>query len=374
LAGTNMARMRGREKKQTAIFSAATIETLVENKLPADHPLRKIKARTDEILKKLSPQFDLLYPDRGRPSVPPERLLRALLWMALFSVRSERLLEDVMRYDLRCRWFVGLALDEEPWDHSTFSKSRDELLLQALASCFFEQHVEFLREAELISSEHLSVDGSLLGAWASHKSIVKRSDLDKDGKPPPSPPGGRNSWVDFKGQKRSNETHVSASDPEARLASKGTGAKLSYELNVLTENRNNFVVGAEVSPPTGTSEREAALRLIEQECEAGRKPATVGADRKYSDGDALVEALVALGVMPHFAVRNDRPNAAARKFLDDEGYVISIRKRMRIEEVFAYVKTIAGLAQLKVRGALRATGVALLALAAYNLTHEARLA
>lgn len=365
--------MRGRDKKQTVMFSSATIESMVEKKLPSDHPLRKIKAKADEVLRDLSPEFDKLYSDRGRPSIPPERLLRALLWMALFSVRSERQLEDVLRFDLRCRWFVGLTLDEEAWDHSTFSKARDSVLLETIAELFFNRHLDFLREAGLLSSEHLSVDGTLLAAWASHKSIIKRSDLDKDGNPPPPPPGGRNSWVDFKGQKRSNETHVSATDPEARLASKGTGAKLSHELNVVSENRNNFAVALEVTPPTGTSEREAAQRLIEGECLSGRPPATVGGDRKYSDGDDLTEALATLGVVPHFAVRHDRPNAAALIFHDDIGFPVSIRKRMRIEEVFAYLKTIAGLAKVKLRGTFRVWGAALLGLTAYNLTREAHL-
>ena len=366
--------MRGRDKKQTVMFSAATIETLVEKKLPSDHPLRKIKAKADQVLRDLSPEFDKLYTGRGRPSIPPERLLRAMLWMVLFSVRSERQLEDVLRFDLRCRWFVGLALDEEPWDHSTFSKARESVLLETLAELFFNRHLEFLRAAELLSSEHLSVDGTLLAAWASHKSIVKRSDLDKNGNPPAAPPGGRNGWVDFKGEKRSNETHVSATDPEARLASKGTGAKLCHELHVVTENRNNFAIAMEVTPPTGTSEREVAGRLIKEEIATGRKPATVGADRKYSDGDDLVNTLAENDVVPHFAVRDDRPNALARIFHDDVGFPVSIRKRMRIEEVFAFVKTVGGLARVKVRGTIRVWGVALLALAAYNLTHEARLA
>ena len=365
--------MRGRDKKQTVMFSAATIESLVEKRMPADHPLRAIKARADEVLRELSPEFDKLYSKRGRPSIAPERLLRALLWMALFSVRSERQLEDVLRFDLRCRWFVGLSLDEEPWDHSTFSKARDSVLLEALAEMFFNRHLEFLRDSGLLSSEHLSVDGTLLTAWASHKSIVKRSDLDDDGNPPPPPPGGRNSWVDFRGEKRSNETHVSATDPEARLASKGTGAKLSHELNVLTENRNNFAVAMEVTAPTGTSEREAASRLVAGDIADGRTPATVGADRKYSDGDDLVNTLAERDVVPHFAVRDDRPHALARVFHDDVGFPVSIRKRMRIEEVFAYLKTIAGLARVKVRGAVRVWGIALLGLAAYNLTREANL-
>jgi len=365
---------RGREKKQTVLFSAATIKTLVEDKLAPDHPLRRIKARTDEILRALDAEFDRVYSAVGRASIPPEQILRAQLWRVLFSVRSERQLEESLRFNLLCRWFVGLSLEDQAWDHSTFSKLRDAAQLETLAQLFFEQHLVFLREAGLLSDEHLSVDGTLLGAWASAKSLVKRSDLDENGKPPPPPEGGRNSWVDFKGDKRSNETHVSATDPAARLASKGTGAKLSYELSVLSENRNNFAVAMTVLPPTGTSEREAAAQLVGEEVKAGRTPASVGADRKYSDGDSLVLRLAALNVSPHFAVRDDRPNALARYFHDEAGYPVSLRCRMRIEEIFAYVKTVCGLDKVKVRGVFRVWGECLFALSAYNLTHEALLA
>jgi transposase len=364
---------RGREKKQTVLFSAATIKTLVDDRLAADHPLRRIKTRTDEVLRSLDGEFDKVYSSLGRASIPPEQILRAQLWRVLFSVRSERQLEENLRFHLLCRWFVGLSLEEDAWDHSTFSKLREAAQLETIAQLFFERHLEFLRETGLLSDEHLSVDGTLLGAWASAKSLVKRSDLDKDGRPPPPPEGGRNSWVDFKGKKRSNETHVSATDPEARLASKGTGAKLSYELSVLAENRNNFAVALTVLPPTGTSERDAAGLLVREEENAGRTPVSLGADRKYSDGDTLVVQLVARGVTPHFAVRDDRPNALARYFQDEFGYPLSLRCRMRIEEIFAYVKNVCGLDKVKVRGVFRVWGESLLALSAYNLTHEARL-
>ncbi|MDA4132490.1 MAG: IS5 family transposase [Thaumarchaeota archaeon] len=349
------------------------MKTLVEDRLAADHPLRRIRARTDEVLRSLDAEFDAVYSSVGRASIPPEQVLRAQLWRVLYSVRSDRQLEENLRFSLLCRWFVGLSLEDDAWDHSTFSKLRETAQLEALAQLFFEKHLVFLREAGLLSDEHLSVDGTLLGAWASAKSLVKRSDLDENGKPPPPPEGGRNSWVDFKGEKRSNETHVSATDPEARLASKGTGAKLSYELSVLSENRNNFAVAMTVLPPTGTSERDAAAILVQEEVNAGRRPETVGADRKYSDGDSLVLNLAALSVRSHFAVRDDRPNALARCFHDDTGYSVSIRCRMRIEEIFAYLKTICGLDKVKVRGLFRVWGESLLALSAYNLTHEAHL-
>lgn len=365
--------MRGREDKQRAMFVVGDLHSLVETRIAPDDPLRRIKAFADRVLVSLSDEFDALYARTGRDSIPPELLLRALLWQAMFSIRSERQLEATLQFDLRCRWFVGLPLDADAWDHSTFSKARDTFLLQELAHRFFEQHVEFLRAEGLLSSEHLSIDGTLLAAWASHKSLVSKDDLDDDGNPPKAPPGGRNGWVDFKGENRSNATHVSATDPEAKLASKGVGAKLSHEMSVLSENRNNFAINFVVSAPTGTSEREDAATLTSIECMRGRRPLTVGADRKYSDGDALVLALDALGVTPHFAVRNDRPNALARLFHDDPGYSISIRCRMRIEEIFAYIKTVAGLAKLKVRGVARVLGVAAVALAAYNLRRHASL-
>jgi transposase len=365
--------MRGKDKQQEALFAIGDWRTLVERRLPQDHPLRAIKAHADKVLKSLDSEFDKLYPKGGRESIPPEWMLRALLWQALYTVRSERQLEMALRFDLLCRWFVGLPLHEDAWDHSVFSQARESFLLQSLAQMFFEQHLTFLRQADLLSSEHLSVDGSLLAAWASHKSLVKREDLDSDGKPPAAGPGGRNSWVDFKGEKRSNATHVSASDPESRLASKGVGAKLSHELNIVTENRNQFVVNFTVNPPTGTSEKEAARTLIAEEIAKGHQPLTLGADRKYSDGDTLVEQMVDMGVAPHFAVRDDRPKAAGRLFQNAEGYPISQRCRMRIEEVFGYVKVIAGMAKLKVRGTLRVFGAAAIGLSAYNLTRHASL-
>jgi transposase len=366
--------MRGKDKKQEALFAIGDLRNLVEHQLPKDHPLRKIKQHTDQVLSSLDREFDKLYPNRGRESIPPEWLLRASLWQALYTVRSERQMESALRFDLLCRWFVGLPLHLDAWDHSSFSKARERFLLQTLAQLFFERHLEFLRAEGLLSSEHLSVDGTLLAAWASHKSLVKKSDLDSDGNPPPAGPGGRNEWVDFKGQKRSNETHVSASDPDAKLASKGTGAKLSHELSVLSENRNNFAVNFTVMPPSGTSEREAARSLVAEEVRKGRTPKSMGADKKYADGDALTEAMVALGVEPHFAVRDNRPNCAAGLFVNEPGYKTSQRCRMRIEEIFGYLKVIGGMAKLKVRGTIRVFGVAAVALSAYNLRRHASLA
>ena len=364
--------MRGKERKQAVLFTATSAETLVARNLDPNHPLRKIKERTDAVLATLNADIDTLYSDRGRPSIPPEQVLRALLWQALFSVRSERQLEEVLTFDLRCRWFVGLGIDDTAWDHSTFSKLRQSLLLETLSEMFFARHLEFLRAEGLVSDEHLSVDGTLLAAWASQKSLIRKDDLDKNGRPP-AVEGGRNAWVDFKGTKRSNATHVSATDPESRLASKGGTPKLAHELDVLADNRNNFVVGLTVTPPSGTSERASALTLVREQIANGHAPETVGADRAYSAGDGLVESLFAINVDPHFAVRDDHRKSLARLFHEQPGFKVSIRKRMRIEEIFAYLKGVCRLGQLKVRGAVRVLGVCLIGASAYNLTHECRL-
>lgn len=366
--------MRGSEPKQATFMVFVSVEQMVAERLPTDHPLRAIKSFADDILKRMSPDMDTLYAKAGRPSIPPELILRAMLWQALFSVRSETQLLARLEFDLLARWFVGLPLDRGVWDHSTFSANRKNLRLQILVESFFRTQLDFLREKGLISSEHLSVDGTLIGAWASQKSMVKREDLDSDGKPPDPPKGGRNHFVDFKGKKRSNATHVSATDPDARMASKGNGTKIAHEISVLAENRNTIVVGVEVRAPSSSkSERDAAEKLVSREVRDGRKPKTVGGDTAYADGDDLVLALDELGIHAHFPARDDRPNALARIHHDDPGFKISLMKRMRIEEVFAYGKTIAGLAQVKVRGHINVLSVAVLAFTAYNFTRFATI-
>ena len=366
--------MRGQEPRQSSFTVFISIEQMVAQRLSADHPLRVIKGFADEILARMSSEIDALYAKVGRPSIAPELMLRALLWQALFSVRSETQLVERVEFDMLARWFVGLPLDLAAWDHSTFSANRHNLRLQLLMESFFKAQLEFLREKNFLSSDHLSVDGTLIGAWASQKSMVKREDLDQDGKAPKAPEGGRNPFVDFKGTKRSNKTHVSATDPDARMASKGNGTKIAHEISVLAENRNNFVVGVEVrSPSSSTSERDSAAKLVEAQVRAGHKPATVGADKAYADGDDLVVKLDQLGIHAHFSTRDDRPHALARVFHDDTGFGVSIRKRMRIEEVFGYVKTVAGLAQVKVRGHLNVLSVATMAFTAYNFRRFATM-
>jgi transposase len=362
--------MRGHEKKQATFTVFISIEEMVAKRLASEHPLRIIKAAADEVLRRMSPDIDVLYAAGGRPSIAPELMLRALLWQALFSVRSETQLVARLEFDMLARWFVGLPLDCSAWDHSTFSANRAHLRLPILMETFFQAQLAFLREKNLLSSEHLTVDGTLIQAWASQKGMVKRSDLDSDGKPPDPPKGGRNPFVDFKGKKRSNATHVSATDPDARMASKGNGSKIAHEVSILTENRNNFVIGVEIrSPCSSKSERDAAAKLVERQVREGRPPTTVGADKAYADGDDLVIALDRMGVHAHFSARDDRPEALARVFHDEPGFPVSTKKRMRIEEVFGYAKTIAGMVQVKVRGHINVLSSATMAFTAYNFAH-----
>jgi len=368
--------MRGRQEHQLEMLPAISIDAQINRTLPPDHPLRCIRINAEEVLKKMSPDIDEMYSHTGRPSIAPEYLLKSLLWMALFSIRSERQLIEQLQYNLLAKWFVGIPIDMLIWDATTFSKNRSELFegrLITLAQVFFQVHLTFLRENDLLSSEHLSVDGTLLNAWASQKSFVRKDELDENGKPPPPPEGGRNGWVDFKGEKRSNDTHISATDPDARLASKGGASRLCHELHVISENRNNFAVAFLVTPPSGTSEREAAAVLVKSEIEAGRPPQTLGGDKNYSNGDTLAKQLMEMDVRPHFPARENQPNAIARQFHDDEGYDVSRCKRMRIEEIFGYIKKVCGLEKLKVRGTDRVTGVSAIALSGYNLIIEANL-
>ncbi len=351
--------MRGKPNTQIVMLPSISVEALIEGTLPESHPVRRIKKKADEVLKSISSQIDKLYPKTGRYSIPPEYLLKALLWKALFSIRSERQLVLQVQFNLLCRWFVGLPIDTDAWDASTFSKNRGELFkgrLIEISQIFFQAHLDFLRKENLLSDEHLSVDGTLLDAWASQKTFIKKSDLDENGNPPPPPAGGRNEWVDFKGKKRSNDTHISATDPDAKLASKGGKARICHELNVLSENRNNFAVGFCVKSPTGTSEREAAHEMIEKECNDGRTPSTVGGDKNYSNGDELVEQMFKLNVDAHFPARENQPNSLARLFHEEDGYATSLRKRMKIEEVMGYVKTGCCMAKLKGRGQARVIG------------------
>src|SRR3954464_2413499 len=293
--------MRGIDHQQSDMFSYLSPEQRVRT----DHPLRRVRAMTDEILNSMSPLFDALYAEGGRPSIPPEKLLRAQLLQMLYSVRSERLLMEEIDYSILFRWFVGLNLDEAVWDATTFTKNRDRLLEGAVAKEFLAQVVERAREAGLVSDEHFSVDGTLLEAWASLKSFQPK---EQKAAAPPDDPG--NPSVDFHGQKRSNDTHESKTDPDAKLARKGPGkeAKLSYSGNLLVENRNGLIMSAEVFEANGTAERDAALFMLEQI--PGTKSVTLGGDKGYDTADFVAECRH-IWVTPHVAQNDQRRGGSA---------------------------------------------------------------
>ena len=322
----------------------------------------------DEVLKQLSPRFDTMYAKVGRPSIPPEQLLRAQLLQLLYSVRSERLLMEEIDYNLLFRWFVGLNADDEVWDPTVFTKNRDRLLEAEVAKEFLARVVAQARAKGLTSDEHFSVDGTLLEAWASAKSFQSK---DKKPSPPPDDPG--NPTVDFHGEKRSNQTHESKTDPDALLARKGAGkeAKLSYSGNLLVENRNGLIVSSTVWEATGTAERLAALAMLEQVPGTGR--VTVGGDKGFDTAEFVRECRN-LRVTPHVA-RNlaGRRSAIDGRTTRPAGYAISQKKRKRIEECFGWLKTIALLRKLRHRGTLKVDWIFTFACAAYNLVRMRNL-
>jgi transposase len=359
--------MRGEDRTSGALFSYVDVEA----RIPEKHPLRVMRRLTNAALAELDWAFSALYERIGRPSIAPERLLRATLLQLLYSIRSERQLVERIEFDLLFRWFVGLSIDEKVFDASTFSKNRDRLLTQEIAQGFLASLIALPEVKGLLSAEHFSVDGTLLKAWASMKSFRP-----KDGSgEPPSP--GRNGEADFRKTKRSNETHASTTDPDARLFRKGDGqeSRLAYLGHALMENRNGLVVAAEATLATGTAEREAAARLSEPLSEG----ATLGADKNY-DAEAFVEGLKARGITPHVAIngtvsktgkarKTAVPNAVAASL----GYAISQRLRKRIEESFGWSKTVGGLAQVKVRGLAKVGAVFVFGVAAYNLVRLPKL-
>jgi transposase len=357
--------MRGVDHQQGQMFSYLSPETRVRK----DHPLRAIRAMVDEVLSQLSRRFDQMYASAGRPSIPPEKLLRAQLLQMLYSIRSERLLMEEIDYSMLYRWFVGLNLDEEVWDPTTFTKNRDRLLQADVAKEFLAQVVAQARRKGLTSDEHFTVDGTLLEAWASVKSFQRQ-----DGKnPPPDDPG--NPTVNFHGEKRSNQTHASQTDPDAKLARKGRGkeAKLSFSGNLLVENRNGLIVASEVFEANGTAERDAALVMLEQI--QGTKAITAGGDKGYDTLDFVAECRH-LGVTPHVAQNDRRRGGSAidERTTRHESYRISQKKRKRIEECFGWLKTIALLRKVRHRGIFKVDWVFAFACAAYNLVRIRNLA
>jgi transposase len=357
--------MRGEDQQQNHAFSYLSPEERVRK----DHPLRAVRTMVDEVLKQLSRRFDGMYAKVGRPSIPPEQLLRALLLQMLYSIRSERLLMEEIDYSILFRWFVGLNLDDKLWDATVFTKNRERLLEGDVANEFLAHIVEQARANGLTSDEHFTVDGTLLEAWAGAKSFQAK---DKPA-PPPEDPG--NPTVNFHGERRSNETHASTTDPEALLAKKGEGkeSKLSYTGNLLVENRNGLIVDVEVYQAKGTAERDAALIMLQRL--SGTEPVTVGGDKGFDTRDFVKECRN-MRVTPHVAQNHARPGGSAidGRTTRHAGYAVSQRKRKRIEECFGWLKTIALMRKLRHRGVCKVDWIFTFACAAYNLVRMRNLA
>jgi transposase len=364
--------MRGNNTKQASMLTTVSPESVV----PSKHPIRQVKAMVDEILRDLSSTFDAMYSTTGRPSIPPERLLKSSLLMALYSVRSERLFVEQLGYNLLFRWFLDMGLDEDVFDASSFSKNRARLMEYRVAQEFFAGVVERARKADLMSSEHFTVDGTLIEAMASLKSF-KRKDDDHDGNGRAGGGGRkkpRNALVDYKGQKRSNDTHASTTDSQSRLARKGFAqeAKLFFSGHALMENRNGLLVDVKIAQADGFAERETAIELIEGV--AGGKRITLAADKGY-DTRAFVAELRNLNVTPHIARHtNKRRSAIDRRTTRHPGYAISQVIRKRVEEIFGWFKTVGGLRRTRFHGVARTQLAAYIVGAAYNLVRLRRLA
>ncbi len=348
--------MRGDDQQQTGMFSYVSLE----DRVPRDHPLRAIRMTVDEILRGMAKDFDGMYARTGRPSVPPERLLRSALLQIFYSIRSERMLMEQMQYNLLFRWFVGLELDEPVWNHAVFSKNRERLLNQEVARAFFARVLEQAKPH--LSDEHFSVDGTLIEAWASQKSFQQKD-------------GGDDEPGQFRGQKRSNDTHQSKTDPEARLYRKGHGqeAKLGYLGHVLMENRHGLVVDALLTQADGTAERDAALLMLHSQWRARRRrgkcgPMSVGADKGYDTRD-FVDTVREMKIRPHVAQNTERSGGSAidGRTARHASYRISQGKRPLIEKIFGWMKQTGGMKKTKLRGLLKVSWQFLMTAAAYNL-------
>jgi len=356
--------VRGDEERQSGFILMTNLEDVV----PDDHPLRAIRALVDAALAEMKSALDALYARRGRPSIAPEYLLRAQIAQILYAVPSERRLIEQLRYNLLLRWFVGLPMDEAVWHATTFTKNRDRLLNTEIAEAFFCAIRSQAAAHKLLSREHFSVDGTLVEAAASLKSLRPLEGGDDEGNEPPSGGGGRNPRVDFHGEKRGNASHRSRTDPEARLARKGAGkeARLCYAGHSLIENRNGLIVDCELTAATGTCEREAGLRLIErQRRRSGRRRLTLGADRGYDTRD-FVAGVRKLGATPHIA-RKKRASALDGRTTRHAGYAVSQRRRKLVEEPFGWMKTVGSLRKLLHRGKAKAAAIFTFNAAAYNL-------
>jgi transposase len=347
--------MRGEAHPQPALFSYVSLE----ERVPRDHPLRKLRVLVDAMLAMMDADFAAVYATRGRPSIPPEFLLRASLLQILYTVRSERQLVEQIDFNLLYRWFVGLSIDAPVWDHSTFSHNRERLFAEGMAYKFFAQ-VKLLAEwQELVSDEHFSVDGTLIEAWASHKSFRPKDEQD-----PPTKGPGRNAEVDFKGKKRCNDTHASTTDPDARLfrKSNNTAAQLCHMGHVLMENRNGLVVDVDITEANARAEREAAARMLKR---SARRAKSLGADKNYDTAD-FVTTCRRLKVAPHVAAKKTG-SALDGRTTRQETYRVSLRIRKRIEEIFGWLKTVGGLRKSRHIGRAKLARQLLLGCAAYNL-------
>lgn len=354
--------MRGTDTHQQMLFSYISPEARV----PQDHPLRPIRKMADKALKELSPVFRELYATVGRPSIPPEKLLRSLLLQVFYSIRSERMLVEQLDYNLLFRWFIGLSMDEPVWDHSSYSKNRDRILHTDIAVMFLRAICKQAEKAGLLSDDHFTVDGTLIESWASLKSFRP-----KDQEPPQSLKGGRNPEVNFHGEKRINDTHASTTDPEARLFRKGKGkeARLSFMGHVLMENKNGLVVDRRLTPATGTAEREAAISMAAEI--PGDHRVTLGADKGYDIRDFVMD-LRELSVTPHVAQRT-KGSAIDGRTTRHEGYAVSQRKRKRVEEIFGWMKTVGWLRKARYKGVEKIDWLFTLSAAAYNLVRMRNL-
>jgi len=357
--------MRGHDAQQAGLFSYLS----PEERVPATHPLRPIRQYVDTALTALSPQLAKLYAHTGRPSIAPEKLLRALLLQVLYSLRSERLLMEELQYNLLFRWFVGLDLDAPVWDVTVFTKNRDRLLAGEVATAFFEQVLAQAKAHRLLSDEHFTVDGTLIEAWAGQKSFKPKTETTP--MPPPDDPG--NPSVDFRGERRTNATHASTTDPEARLYKKAAGqeAKLCFLGHVLMENRHGLVVNTRLTPATSTAEREAAIALLNSRPTTRR--ITLGGDKNY-DTHQFVEDLRARQVTPHVAQHTtNRASAIDGRTTRHPGYAVSQQKRKRVEEIFGWLKTVGLLRKVKLRGVSRIGWLFTFAAAVYNLVRMRNL-
>lgn len=349
----------------------------LDKKVPQDHPIRRIRYYANEALKALSPKFDTLYARDGRPSIPPEQLLRALLLQYFYGIRSERLLIESIDMNMMFRWFVGINIDEEVWHHSSFSKNRERLLTEDVAQEFLMAIVAKATKKDLVSNRHFSVDGSLVEAWASMKSFKPKKSEKVDNQDEASTdddqhgPGGRNEPRNFHGELFNNETHESTTDPEAKLYKKspGTAARLSFMAHFLMENRNGLIMATRFTKATGKAEREAALSMMRGV--PGKHRKTLGADKGYDD-KSFVKALREMKVTPHVAKMKNRNNIDYR-VTTHEGYKISLRIRKRIEECFGWMKQSAGIRKTKLRGCKRNAGQFAMVAAAFNLVRMAKL-